>query len=82
MLIVYTKNNCPYCVKAKGFLNRKNIAFTERNIEENPQYRQFLKSQGHSTVPQIYKGDHLFVQGGADGLVALTDAQLKSKIEA
>ena len=35
MLTVYTKNVCPYCVKAKNFLDMKGIAYETINIEED-----------------------------------------------
>ena len=80
MLTVYSKNNCPFCVQAKNLLKLKNIAFEEINIEEQPEARSFIVSEGHRTVPQIYKDGKLFVQGGFQGLSKLTEDQLKEKL--
>ena len=79
MLTVYSKNNCPFCDQAKGLLKLKNIAFEEIKVDENPDARQFIVSEGHRTVPQIYKDGTLFVQGGYQGLARLTESELKEK---
>ncbi|MBN1364488.1 MAG: glutaredoxin family protein [Syntrophaceae bacterium] len=34
-VIIYTKNDCPDCDKARDFLNSKNIPFTEYNMDKN-----------------------------------------------
>lgn len=80
MLTVYSKNNCPFCDKAKYLLKNKNIAFKELKIDENPEAREWLIAQGHRTAPQIYKGDELFVEGGYQGLVKLSDEELFNKL--
>lgn len=67
-LTIYTKPNCPYCSMAKGLLNRKNIPFLEVDISKDQDARQFVISEGHKTVPQIYFGKNLFVEGGYTGL--------------
>lgn len=51
---IYTKNLCGYCVQAKAYLKNKNIAFEEINIEDQPEAREFVISEGHRTMPQIY----------------------------
>ena len=68
MITVYTKNNCPFCVQAKNLLKLKEIQFEELNIEENVEYKEFVVTQGHRTVPQIYKDGKLLVEGGYQGL--------------
>lgn len=80
MLKVYSKNNCPFCVQTKNFLTQKNIPFEEIKIDENSEAREFVLSRGHRTVPQIYHGDELFVEGGYTGLVKLTEEQIKDKL--
>jgi hypothetical protein len=37
-------------------------------------------AQGHRTAPQIYLGDELFVEGGYQGLVKLSDEELFNKL--
>lgn len=81
MLTVYSKNHCPFCDQAKALLNKKNITFTEVKIDENTDARQFIVESGHRTVPQIYKGTALFVEGGYTGLAKLTDDEIKQRLE-
>ena len=40
----------------------------EINIEETPSAREFILSEGHRTVPQIYQDGKLLVEGGFMGL--------------
>ena len=79
MLTVYSKNNCPFCVQAKNLLTLKGIEFEEINIEKQPEAREFIVSEGHRTVPQIYKDGGLFVQGGFQGLQKLTEDELRTR---
>jgi len=53
-VIVYSKNMCGYCVQAKNWLKNKGIEYKEINIEEQPEARDFVISEGHRTMPQIY----------------------------
>jgi glutaredoxin len=80
MLKVYSKDNCTYCVQAKKLLESKNIAYEEVRVDLDPNAREFVMSRGHRTVPQIYLDDQLFVEGGFQGLVKLSDQQLKEKL--
>lgn len=80
MLTVYTKKHCPFCDQAKALLNRKNIAFEEIKIDEDATAKEFILREGHRTVPQIYKGTQLFVEGGYTGLSRLTDDNLKQRL--
>lgn len=76
MLTVYTKNNCSFCMLAKNLLKKKEIAFEEVNVEDDEDSKMFLISQGHRTMPQIYQGDELFVEGGYSGLMEKLDPQV------
>jgi len=53
---IYTKDYCPFCVKAKSLLNLKKIKFTEINLHKNPEkFEEMMKkSNGAQTVPQIF----------------------------
>ena len=81
MLTVYSKNHCPFCDQAKALLKKKNIAFEEVKIDENADARQFILEAGHRTVPQIYKGTQVFVEGGYNGLAKLNDEEIKKRLE-
>ena len=68
-LTVYTKNNCPFCDRAKALLETKGVDYTAINIEDTPDARGFLVDQGLRSVPQIFNGTAL-IQGGYQGLAS------------
>ena len=67
MLTVYSKNNCPFCDRAKALLESKGVKYTEVNIEKDPESRQMLVDKGLRSVPQIFHGYEI-IPGGFDGL--------------
>ena len=71
-VIVYSKNMCGYCVQAKNWLKNKNIEYKEINIEEQPEAREFVISEGHRTMPQIYIDGKSM--GGYNELVKLNES--------
>jgi|TARA_B110001454_G_C12595082_1_gene381944 glutaredoxin len=75
MVTVYSKNSCAFCVRAKQYLESKNIEYEEVNIEHDSEAREWILEQGHRTVPQIYINDEL-VEGGFNGLVETPDTLL------
>lgn len=81
MLTIYSKTVCPYCVNAKNYLKSKNISFQEVNIEENEEAREFMRSEGHRSVPQIYLNGKLFVAGGWAGLSKMSAQDILNEIE-
>lgn len=54
MLRLYTQNNCRYCTVMMNKLAEWGLAFDVINISNNAHAKQFLKEQGHRTVPQLY----------------------------
>lgn len=80
MLTVYSKSNCPFCEQAKAFLDSKGVEYRVIKIDENPEAREFLMQQGFRSVPQIFTEDELFVEGGYQGLVRLTEDEFNEKI--
>ena len=73
-VVIYTTKICPFCVRAKGLLDRKGVAYQEIRVDGNPQLREefIQKSGGKRTVPQIFIDD-LHV-GDCDELHALERA--------
>ncbi len=71
-IIVYSKDICPYCQKAKSLLKRYNLQYEEiLVIDDKLKEEMMKKSNGRKTVPQIFVGDtHV---GGYDDLVKLGD---------
>lgn len=80
MLTIYSKNNCGYCMRAKALLKNNDIEFEEINIDENTAARDFVITEGHRTMPQIYKDGKLFVEGGFTGLRDMSTAVIKEKL--
>jgi glutaredoxin len=68
-LTVYTKDNCPFCDRAKTLLESRGIAYNTINLEQQPDAREFLVNQGLRSVPQIFN-DTTLLQGGFQGLAA------------
>ena len=72
-ITIYSKDICPYCVRAKALLQRKGASFEEIKITTDEQKAEMVKkSGGRMTVPQIFIGD--FHVGGCDDLYALDAA--------
>lgn len=67
MITVYSKNNCPFCDRAKALLESKDIPFKVIKMEDEPDARGFLMDQGLRSVPQIFK-DGVLLPGGYQGL--------------
>ena len=58
--IVWSKENCPYCVQAKALLKQKGIKFEERNVSKDWTREQLLSAVPNArTLPQIFLDDKL-----------------------
>jgi glutaredoxin 3 len=67
---VYVSDWCPYCQRAKGLLTRKNVNFSEINVEDDAKLREEMIARSNlRTVPQIFIGDRHV--GGCDDLFEL-----------
>ena len=56
--IVWSKENCPYCVQAKALLTLKEFEVEERNINKDWTKEQLLEAVPDArTLPQIFLGD-------------------------
>lgn len=54
MIVVYTKDNCPYCVKAKALLKGYGLEYSETVIGKDISREEFLDIFPTArTVPQI-----------------------------
>ncbi len=53
---IYTTATCPYCRRAKALLRKKNLAFEEIAVDDDPQARREMTARAHGrkTVPQIF----------------------------
>ena len=68
---IYTWRFCPFCIKAKGLLDRKGVNYSEYMIDGDETARQAMtrRALGRSTLPQIFINNHGI--GGCDDLHAL-----------
>jgi len=75
-ITLYSKEICPYCVKAINLLKRKQQKFSFEIIEikitnNNLKEEMMAKSGGAMTVPQIFIDN--FHVGGCDNLYSLEE---------
>ncbi len=55
MLTLYTKDYCPYCIKAKNLLSSIGATYEEINITNTPDLLiELAKKSGMRTLPQIF----------------------------
>ena len=70
---IYTWRFCPFCIRAKSLLEKKNINFKEHKIYGDNHARNLMieRANGKRTVPQIFIDDISI--GGCDELYELED---------
>ena len=68
---IYTWQYCPFCIRAKSLLKKKNINFTEYKIDGDEEARALMteRSAGRRTLPQIFIDNEGI--GGCDDLYTL-----------
>ena len=55
MIEIYSKEWCPYCLKAKALLTSKGLEFTVRDVTDDPALeREMIERSQRRTVPQIF----------------------------
>ena len=58
--VVWSKNQCPFCVQAKALLDLKGIEYEERNVSADWTKEQLLEAVPTArTLPQIFIDDKL-----------------------
>ena len=68
---IVSTNVCPYCFKAKRYLDGQRLSWTEVNVQNDRQLRmEFVALTGHRTVPVVFdiRGDDPIFVGGSDNL--------------
>jgi glutaredoxin 3 len=54
-VLLYLTEWCPFCQRAKALLKKKNVNFTEIDVDDRPDLRSWLVSaSGQRTVPQVF----------------------------
>ncbi len=68
---IYTWQYCPFCIRAKSLLKKKNINFKEYKIDGDEDSRALMteRADGRKTLPQIFI-DNVGI-GGCDELYTL-----------
>mgnify|MGYP001411454593 CR=1 FL=1 len=68
---IYTWRFCPFCIRAKFLLEKKNITFTEHKIDGDDEAREIMieRADGRKTLPQIFIDNKGI--GGCDDLYEL-----------
>ncbi|WP_017304710.1 glutaredoxin 3 [Spirulina subsalsa] len=68
---IYTWSACPFCLRAKALLNRKQVEYIEYCIDGDNEARDKMaqRANGKRSVPQIFINDQHI--GGCDDIHAL-----------
>ena len=71
-VVIYSKEHCPYCVKAKHLLEMRKIPYVERVVGKDVTREELLEAAPNArTVPQIIINQKSI--GGYDQLVTYID---------
>jgi len=67
---IYTTKYCPYCIRAKNLLDKKDIAYIEYKVDEEKElYGEMIARAKGTSVPQIFINDQHI--GGCDDMFML-----------
>jgi glutaredoxin 3 len=76
---LYTTRFCPYCIRARSFLDDKGVVYKDIAVDNDPRLRQEMMARsGRTTVPQIWVGEQHI--GGCDDLLLLERQGLLDEI--
>ena len=68
--VIYTKDHCPYCVKAKDLLDKLKITYQEFSLNNDVDlHEKLIEETNQRTVPYIYINERFI--GGYDQLSSL-----------
>lgn len=78
--LIYSKPNCPYCIKAEGALNKAGIKVEKKILGEDIDIEEFkMILPNAKSVPQIYMYNNLeevYIGGYVELLTELKNAKL------
>lgn len=68
---IYTWSSCPFCIRAKGLLKKKQVDFVEYCIDGDEKARNIMaqRANGRRSLPQIFINEQHI--GGCDDIHAL-----------
>lgn len=69
-VVIYTKEMCPYCMRAKTLLAQKGVTYQEVDLScHTDRLEEMIQRSGRRSVPQIFiDGESI---GGYDDMSAL-----------
>lgn len=74
---MYTRKNCPFCVRAKALLAQHGVIFKEIAVDgDEVKKQEMIKRSGRTSVPQIFVDGKCI--GGCDDLYAM---EVKNSLE-
>jgi glutaredoxin-like protein len=65
-VVVFSRDGCPFCAKAKGMLEDAGIPFEELKLNRDFRGRALRAVSGADTVPQVFVGGERI--GGSEAL--------------
>lgn len=80
MIKLFSKPNCPYCERAKQYLDALQIEYDTIDITKNAMAHSFIVREGHKTVPQFYHEETLLFEGGYNQLVKYSKEEINKMI--
>ncbi|MDJ0553952.1 MAG: glutaredoxin 3 [Microcoleaceae cyanobacterium MO_207.B10] len=75
---IYTWSTCPFCIRAKALLDKKQVDYIEYTIDgdEEERGKMATRANGRRTLPQIFINDQHI--GGCDDIYGL---EAKGKLD-
>ncbi|MBV0899531.1 MAG: glutaredoxin family protein [Wolbachia endosymbiont of Fragariocoptes setiger] len=75
-VVIYVKQWCPFCIRAKKLLDKRGIRYEEIDVTKNSdQFNEIKSHYNVNTVPQIFikdqDGNYTYHIGGSDKLIEL-----------
>jgi len=71
-IIIYGTDSCPWCHKAREFMNEHKVKFTDKNVGEDQKAAQeMIKKSGQQGVPVIDVDGEIIVGFDEDRLRSL-----------
>ena len=68
VVIIYTRDKCYFCDKAKKLLNNLSIKYEEVNLTNTKKREEILSALGKETFPQVFVGEEYL--GDSDMLLS------------
>ncbi len=61
-VVIYSTPTCPYCKRAKDYLSRKGISYTDIDVaQDNEKAKEMTQKSGQMSVPVIIIDDEIVV---------------------